>query len=45
MGGGHMYTKYEASMSNPVAGEACTDDDANDANNANANDDRQEMIV
>ena len=38
----HMYTKYEVSMSNPVLGEVCTDDD-----NANANDtnDRQSMIV
>ena len=33
-----MNTKYEVSMSNPVVGEVCTDD-------ANANDDRQSMIV
>ena len=40
-GGGayvHMYTKCEVSMSNPVAGGVCTDDNANanmatDANN------------
>ena len=38
----HMYTKYEASMSSPVPGEVCTDD--NNAND-NANDDRQSMIV
>ena len=39
----HMTTKYEVSISNPVVGEVCTDDD--DANNTNANDDRQSMIV
>ena len=39
----HMCTKYEASMSNPVAGEVCTDD-AN-TNDTNANDDGQSMIV
>ena len=38
-----MYTKYEVSTSNPVAGEVCTDD--TNADNANANDDGQSMIV
>ena len=38
----HMYTKYEVSMSNPVPGEVCTDDDDD---NADANDDGQCMIV
>ena len=38
----HMYTKYEVSMCNPVAGEVCTDDDDADTN---ANNDRQSMIV
>ena len=33
----HMYTKYEVSMSNPVAGGV--------HNDANANDDGQSMIV
>ena len=38
----HKYTKYEVSVSNPVAGGGCTDDDTNadDANN-----DGQSMIV
>ena len=27
---GHMYTKYEVSVSNPVPGEVCTDDDDDD---------------
>ena len=40
----YMYTKYEDSMSNPVPGEVCTDD--NDANDTNANaNDGQSMIV
>ena len=38
----HMYTKYEVSMSKPVPGEVCTDNDAKDAD---ANDDGQSMIV
>ena len=45
----HMYTKYEVSMFNAVAGEVCTDDDANADDNSNANDDTnddgQNMIV
>ena len=43
MGGAyvHMYTKYQVSMSNPVPGEVCKDDN----NDANANDDRQSMIA
>ena len=40
----HMYTKYEVSMFNPVMGGMCTDNDTN-ANDANANDDGQSMIV
>ena len=36
----HMYTKHEVSMSNPVAGEVCTDD-----NYADANDEGQCMTV
>ena len=39
-----MHTKYEVSMPNPMAGEVCTDDEA-DANDANTNDDRQSMIA
>ena len=38
-----MCTKYEFSMTNPVAGEMCTDEDANDTNADNAN--GQSMIV
>ena len=34
-----MYTKYEVFMSNPVAGEVCTDDD-----DTNTNDNGQSMI-
>ena len=42
----HMYTKYEVSMSNPVPGEVCTDNDANaNTNDASANDNEQSMIV
>ena len=45
----HKYTKYEVSMSNPVAGGGVhtnDNDTNNDANNdANANDDGQSMIV
>ena len=40
----HIYTKYEVSMSNPVLGEVCTDDNAN-ADDTNANDNGQSMIV
>ena len=38
------YTKYEISMSNPVAGEVCTDDDAN-TDDPTPNNDGQSMIV
>ena len=43
----HMYTKYEVPMSTLCEGEVCTDDGANDidADDSNANDDGQSMIV
>ena len=40
-----MHTKYEVSMSNPLAGEVCTDADGNDANANDDANDGQYMIV